>query len=414
MSDHNIETATGTANDVFVGRQPILNNGQRIFGYELLFRSPGGDINSVPPMEATGRVLINAFNNIGLERVLEGRRAFINVSEEMLQSDILEVLPKEKIVIELLETIPPTSAVVERVRALRAAGYQFALDDFVYRPEYEPLIDLVNYIKFDVLALGIEQTIKQLDALRGRGLSFIAEKVETRAEFDACRAARFNYYQGYYFARPETVSVKRADPRTTRLIRIFNLVRQDAEEDIIAAEFKQDVALSYNLLRFVNSAAMGLRNKIDSIGRALTVLGRTRLARWISLLMLAPGDAAAPNALFKTALIRARSAELLAPRNGNAQLRDSLFVTGMFSLLDVALGIPLTELLRDMQLPDDVRDALLKECGPLAPYLKLVRAVEVMDVEAIMSLALVLGLTIDQISAAHLEALTWAEGMDGA
>lgn len=402
----------GGGQQIFVGRQPILDADQRLVAYELLFRSSARTAVAgvTDDVLATSRLLINTFNAFGTERVLGDKRAFINVSAELLLSDVLTLLPPERVVLEILETVEPSAAVVARCRALAALGYPLALDDFVYRFELEPLLATAAYVKFDVRALGIDGLAGQLQALRGRRLRFLAEKVETREEFRACRAQGMGLFQGYYFARPETLSTRHIDPVAESVMQLFSLVTSRAEPKMIEIGFRQDVALSYNLLRYINSVGFGLAHRVESIRHALVLLGHTKLARWLTLLMFtATGQNPAPPALFRTALVRARLTELLGSRRLPAAEHDDLFMCGMFSLLDVLLGVPPAEALRHLNLSQPLLAALLRGEGPYAPYLALARACEDEDLAGAELLAGSVGLSAGELLRAQQEALGWAE-----
>ena len=399
--------------DVYIGRQPILSNDQKLFSYELLFRHNATTGSAQVPSDeaATSRLLVNAFSQFGIEQVVGEKRAFVNVSGGMLMSEAIESLPRHKVVLEILETVEPTPEVVERCRNLQAMGYQLALDDFVYRPELEPLLATAAFVKLDIQALGLERTANEVMRLRGRGLRLLAEKVETCEEFRACRAMMFNYYQGYYFARPETLSAKRMDPSVQHVMQVFNLVVGHADQAVIEAAFKQNVALSYGILRYINSVGFGLMHKVETIQRALVVLGHNKLARWLSLLLMSGSSSSnvAPHALFRTALARARLVELLGKHRFPANEHDYLFLTGMFSLLDAMLDKPMADLLTDLSLPDAVHDALLNSAGPYADYLQIAKACEDFRPELIMALAPPLGLDAQAVSQAHMQALAWTE-----
>jgi EAL and modified HD-GYP domain-containing signal transduction protein len=411
-----VPAASGSADYAFIGRQPIVNDEQQLVAYELLFRgaqqSAGARVTD--GSQATSRLLINAFNNFGVERVLGDKRAFVNVTAHLLESDVVDLLPRERVVLEILEDVAPTPAVVERCRRLREAGYQLALDDFVYRPEYEPLLELAHYVKLDVRALGPAGIAAQVGLSRRHGAWLLAEKVETREEFRACRELSIEYYQGYFFAQPETLSTKRVDPTAQRVIYLFNLVVGDADQKVVEREFRQDVTLSYNLLRYINSVGFGLMNKVRSIQHALVILGRAKLARWLSLLMMSGVQSTVPQALFRTALVRARLTELLGGRRLPPPDHDLLFMLGMFSLLDALLDQPLADVLAALRLPEAVTGALLRNEGKLAPYLQMALACERDDLECLERLAPQHDLKVADISGAHLEALGWAEQVGAA
>jgi EAL and modified HD-GYP domain-containing signal transduction protein len=406
--------AEAASSQLFVGRQPILGADQSIYAYELLFRdaADASGARITDNVAATSRLLINTFNNLGIERVLGDKKAFINVSAELIESDVLELLPCERVVLEVLEHVEPTAELIDRCEDLVAKGYALALDDFVYRPEFEQLLDLATYVKIDVRALGMEQAARQLDRLRSRKLKVIAEKVETLAEFNACHDLGMRYFQGYYFARPEVLSMKRVDPQAQRILSLFNLVMSQAKPELIELEFKQDVALSFNLLRYINSVGFGLANKVTAIRHALIVLGHTKLARWLTLLLLSGAShVPAPQALFRTTLTRARLIELLGKRQMPASEHDMLFITGMFSMLDTLLALPLSEALKSLNLPDPVRSALLQDSGPYAPYLAIARACEDLDLAGIERIIEPLRLTLPDVTRAQVEAMSWADSI---
>lgn len=402
----------GEAGEIFIARQPILNSDQQLVAYELLFRASGtaGSAGVIDGVHATSRLLINTFNNFGVEKVLGNKKAFINVPAALLESDILELLPPERVVIEILEDVEPTPDVISRCKALKARGFQFALDDFVYRPELEPLILIASYIKLDLLALGIPALGEQARRLRGRGISLLAEKVETRTDYDACRALLINHYQGYFFAKPETLRMRRMDPSTHQLMQLFNLVNSNAATQQIEAGFRQDVALSYNLLRYINSVGFGLLTKVENIKHALVVLGHAKLARWLTLLLFSQNSHnPAPQALFRTALVRARLVELLGQQRLPAKDSDLLFSCGMFSLLDAMLDTPLDEALKPLNLPDRMLAALLRNEGPYAPFLALGRACELGDPDQLRAMAAPLGFSLTDMNRLQLDAIAWTD-----
>jgi EAL and modified HD-GYP domain-containing signal transduction protein len=401
-----------SSQSLLVGRQPILDRQQKLVAYELLFRSsqPGSNPATVDGVSATSQVLINTFNHIGLSAVLGDKKAFINVSSEFLHKDVIELLPRERVVLEILESVEPTEAVVRRCRALGEAGYELALDDLTDDRPWAMLLPLVRYVKIDLRALAPGALAPLAVRLRGRGPALLAEKVEDVSEFRTCEGLGFEFFQGYYFAKPEVLEARRLDPAVHVALELFNLTIGHADLARIENGFRRDVGLSYSLLRYINSVGMGLSNKVTNVRHALVVLGHAKLARWLSLLLLSiPGGNVAPNALFRTALTRARFAELLAAHRLPGPAQDQLFMTGMFSLLDALLGKPLDEALKQLDLPAETRDALLHQGGPFAPYLRLVLAVEKSDPVAVEAAARGLGLSAAEINAAQVSALAWAE-----
>ncbi|MDQ2068373.1 EAL and HDOD domain-containing protein [Natronospira bacteriovora] len=401
--------------ELFVGRQPIVNNRREIVAWQLLFRNDlltdAADIHD--DVAATGDVLLNTLNNLGLEKVMGNGVAFVKVPAEMLEHPLLEILPQKRVVLDLSSKLVVEQPLMDRLHELKRMGYRFAMTNFRVGHSDPDFLNVIDFAKLSIGDLSDEEARKEVRQLRGRGLRLIAEKVEDADDFKLARSLFMNYYQGYFFARPETLHMRRVDPHAERVSRLFNLVLSDAPRDVVESEFKQDVALSFNILRYINSPGMGLAEEVNSIKHALVMLGKTRLARWLSMMMMRNSkQSVAPRALLRTALIRARTTELLgAAHFGNAQ-RDHLFMTGMFSLLDVLFGMSLEESVGTLQLPEPIRLALIKREGPYAPYLQLAIACDHFDVEEIRHGSRRLGIPLRQINHFQTEAMTWARQLD--
>ena len=272
---------------VFIGRQPILDKKQEIIGYELLFRHSAAATGAVfeDDLKACARVLVNTLSEMGAQWLLGDKLAFINVNEEMLHSDLLELLPPSRTVLEILETVPATESVRQRCRELRKNGFLIALDSQIPTNDHAPLFDCADFIKLDILRLGMETAEKIYTRLKSLPVKMIAEKVETHQQFEACRKIGFDYFQGYYFAHPETLSAKVVNSSYVSVLDLLNLVSQDAEPKLIENGFKRDPALSFKMLRYINSVGFGLSCEIQSIRHALSILGTKQLYRWLTLLL---------------------------------------------------------------------------------------------------------------------------------
>ena len=397
---------------VYLARQPIVDNQQKIIGYELLFRRSAEATNAsfTDDHLATSKVLANILSNMGAEWLLGDKLAFINASSSMLMSDFLELLPVNRAVLEVLETTRATPELLARCHELRALGYRLALDDFELTPESAPLLAIANFIKLDVQKLNasgkLEAHVRALEKHPGQ---LIAEKVETRSEHAICKKLGFTYYQGYHFAHPETLSAKVINPAYAVVLELLNKVRNNAEVKDIESSFKRDVALSFKLLRYINSVGFGLSCEIQSLRHALAILGYQQLYRWLTLLLVTAGEGSTSPALMKTAVTRGRLTELLGKDMLEAADRDNLFIVGVFSLLDVMLEMPMDEVLDKLSLPESISDALLSRQGLYGPFLDLAIACEEGDVEHIEKLAFSLQLEPDKINQAHLDALAWVE-----
>jgi EAL and modified HD-GYP domain-containing signal transduction protein len=393
----------------FVARQPILDRDDRLVAYELLFRTGfESSFRCDSADRASSSVIADALLVHGIADLAQGRKAFVNVSREVLLGDLATLLPREHVVIELLETVKPDADVIDACTRLKRSGYVLALDDFVYAPEYEPLLALADIVKVDFLATPRPARMDLARVLARRGIDLLAEKVESRDEHAWGVAAGYTYFQGYYFARPETV-VGRDVPASKLLcldlLRAVNAPDPDLEE--LAAEIQRDAALCYKLLRYVNSAMLGLRVAVHSVAHAIALLGLAEVRKWVSLLAMASLGADKPAALLASALERARCCELLAEPFGLDASRADLFLLGLFSHLDAMLDRPLAEAIAALPLDPAVRAALLEGAGPLRAPWACVLAIEAGDWGALARAA---GTPERELAAAeaHRAALAWA------
>lgn len=376
----------------WLGRQPILDLTGRTVAYELLFRSgAAGGASVTDDRMATSSVIAHAFNELGLASVLGDCRGFINFDGELLMSDIVELLPPERTTIELLETVDITPEIVERCRALCARGFSFALDDITWIDDtHAPILPLIDVIKVDILGSAPGALPALVAQARGipRRVKLLAEKVDTREQADHCRQLGFDLFQGYFFARPVVLHGRRTDPALAVLLRLIQQAMGDTGNDEIRDTFKQAPELSYKLMRLVNSVGLGMRCEIQSLSHALVILGRRQLQRWLQVLLFAhhnTGDF--PSPLLQMAAARGKFLELLAQQRAEFHaLADRAFMTGILSLLDTLLEMPMAEAIADIGLPRDVRDALLERRGQLGQLLRLAEALERTDEAQVSSL----------------------------
>lgn len=397
--------------EAFIGRQPILDKDQTIMGYELLFRHSAEAQNAVieDNLRACSRVLVNTLNDIGAQWLLGDKYAFINVNEEMLLGEMIELLPPKRAVLELLRSVPASEPILQRCKDLRARGYKISLDNPMFATAAEPLLELADYIKIDLLALDQAELQAAYTKYQPLPAKLVAEKVETIEQFDLCQQMGFQYFQGFYFAKPETLSAKVINPSYASVLNILNMVSHDADNKEIESGFRRDAALSFKLLRYINSVGFGLSCEIQSIGHALSILGRKQLYRWLTLLMVTAGENATSPALMKTSVTRGRLTELLGSSYFDKHERDNLFVVGVFSMLDAILEMPMYKVLEKVQLPDSVTDALLGREGVYGPFLQLAEACEDADRERIISLANSLQFDPNRVNDCHITALAWVE-----
>jgi c-di-GMP-related signal transduction protein len=398
--------------DIFLGRQPILDRDQRIVAYELLFRT--ADTSSVTvtdDMQATASVIHHAFSEMGVQTVLGTQLGFINVSADMLLSDMVELLPKSQVVLELLETIIVTEAVIERCRALKLLGFALALDDFVFDESYLPLLPLVDIVKIDLLPHSREELQAVVSQLKPWPVKLLAEKVDSAEQAAYCHSLGFDLFQGYYFARPSVLSTKRVDPSQLALIRLLGLVLHDADTPQIEQIFKQHPSLTYNLMRLVNSVASGVHHSIASVSQAIVVLGRKQLQRWLQLLLFTlQVGTPYPSPLLLLAATRGKMMELLAEKQQhNADYCDEAFMAGILSLIDSLIDKPLADIVGELGLSERLTAALLRREDEMGALLQLVESVEHPDLSRPLSLlAQCGGLSLPDLTMAEIEAMCWA------
>lgn len=399
----------------FLARQPILNRDQQLYAYELLFRSAAaGPASVTDDVAATASVIAHA-SELGMENVIGASFAFINVNAAVLFSDFVHFLPRHMVVLEILETVDVDDALVARIEQLAEAGYRFALDDVVNDSERVlRLLPLVDIVKIDVTHLALSHLVSLSERVRLAGKKLLAEKVETLQEFNACMELGFDYFQGYYFAKPFVLSGKKLPPQQIALVRLMAQLSSEVDVKELERSIKQDAALGLNLLRLVNAPVAGVTQRIDTLGQALHVLGRRQLQRWLQILIYAePGKGVAPaSPLLALATTRGRLMELMSEkiRPGDRAVADVAFTVGIMSLLDALFGAPMGKLLAGLTVADEVRRALLVREGLYGDMLRLAESVEHIDEAApvVAQLLQKLGLSLEDFNTLQLEAFEWS------
>jgi len=347
--------------DVFVARQPIFDAQRRVVAYELLFRS--GFENCFPKVDvdnASSMVIRNVLMVFGMPTLSAGKKVFINTTRKVLCDGLWMMLPPEQAVVELLETVKADAQTVAACQEVKAAGYQIALDDFVEGPDVDPFVPLADIVKVDVLATTPqeeERFIRRWSRRPARNRPhLLAEKVESEAVFLACKEKGYTLFQGYFFARPEIVR-RQAVPanKVTYMQFLRELQRPEIDFERMEQVVKRDVSLSMNLLKYLNSAAFGWRERVTSLRHALVLLGERPFRRWGSLLAISGMAEDRPPELALTCLVRAHFCEALARELRLEEL--SSFMVGLFSAMDALVGRPLGELLEEMNAPRDIQQA---------------------------------------------------------
>ncbi len=402
--------------DLFLGRQPILDTKRNIIGYELLFRDGyHSHANVQDDFTATAAVITRAFSEFGISPVLGRYLGFININEEFLLSDLVELLPKRQVVLELLERTMVDRRVIARCRQLKEQGFLFAIDDLFEREDPRTaLLDVTDIVKIDMKLVDKEKLPQLVRWLKLYPIKLLAEKVDSPEDVQFCTELGFELFQGYYFAKPLVFAAKRnTAPSRLVLLRLMALVLSDAAHAEIQQVFKQNPDLSYSLMRLVNSVAMGLPYKISSLSQALLVLGRRQLQRWLQLLLFTHqnGEVSVCNALTQLAAMRGRFMELLCVElpNTNKDYEDRAFMTGILSLLDTLLNMPVDEIADQLNLSDDIKHALLSHEGQLGQMLKLTKLLEQNDFPQIKAMIDTMKpLTMRDLTQLQMRAMQWA------
>ena len=391
------------AKAAFVGRQPIYGKSINVFAYELLFRS--NEINRASFVDgdaATAQVMLNTFLEIGLDHIVDNHLAFINLTRDFVLGNYCVALPKDRVVLEVLENMGVDEELMDALRRLSGLGYRIALDDFVYHESLQPLVELADIIKVDVQELDRETVAEHVAILRQHPVKLLAEKVETHEEFEFCRDLGFDYFQGYFFCKPNIISVK---PMPANRMAVLALLAQLQNPTIEISQLKriiqEDLSLGSQVLRYINSAFFEMPKQIDSINQAVYMVGTDRLRTWASLLMLARIEDK-PIELLVTGIVRARMCEQLALAL-NVREVDHFFTVGLFSILDGLLDRPMEDIIPTLPLDLDIRQALLNRKGVLGMTLDCVLAYERGDWDTVLCHRM----EVETIKAAYLEAISW-------
>ncbi|MBD8512445.1 EAL domain-containing protein [Photobacterium sp. WH77] len=398
----------------YLARQPVLDREKTTIGYELLFRDgPKNCFPDVPPEEATNRLLLNNFFSNGSNDVCSGKLAFVNFPEKSLLKGTPLLFPSHTFVIEVLEDCTPSDTLLETVKDLYQRGYQIALDDFNPSVEWNRFLPFVHIIKFDLQLTPIDKARFFIRRHKDKPIQFLAEKVETYAEFKEAKAAGFHLFQGYFFSKPEMMQQKTLSPSALTTLRLYQQICQDVvnfdeAEEIIAT----DLSLSYKLLRHVNAITSNRAVPISSFKQALIYLGEERLRRFISFVATSHVTRDKPSSLYCLSLQRAHLCELLAADISPKLNGNRAFLTGLFSMLDSLLDQPLDVLIPMLPLDISIQDALIHRSGKLGYLLSLVCAYDHADWDQVDSMCSKLGLESEHVANRYLESLEWVTSIE--
>ncbi len=396
----------------FVARQTILTAEKKVFGYELLFRDGMENFFGSGDVDAASRRTLSTTTLTGLDILCDGRRAFINCTRDILLKDYITLLPREQVVVEILETVPADELVMAACQRLKQAGYMIALDDFAFNDPREILTTQADIIKVDLRVTSPAQAAAMVRMYSSLGCHMLAEKVEAPDEFTAAKNAGFCYFQGYFFRRPEILTTREIPANRINYLRMLKAVSQN-ELDLPYIEdlLKGETALCYRLLRYMNSVMFGFAAEIRSVHHALSILGERELRRWIRLVATLGAAQGKTTDLVLASLVRARFCELLSPKI--AHCNSDLFLMGMLSLMDSILDMPMPQVLENVPIDQESKSALLGQEGPLRPFYKLMLAQESGEWQAVSELSRQLQLNEGEVADAHWQAMHWAKQVSG-
>lgn len=397
--------------NIFIARQPVFNRKKKIFGYELLHRTTEENIfPEIDGDKATSRLLINTFLNIGLDKMVSSKWALINFTQQHLLDRTALNLPPEKVIVEILEHVVPTPEIIAVCKELSDRGYVLALDDFVFDRGLEPLVELADIIKIDFRSLSLEEIEQKKGRLTRGNIKLLAEKVETYAEFEAAWEMGFTYFQGFYFCQPEMLEDKEIPAlKVNQLTLLIEVNRKNFSLDKIEKLIAPDVGMSYKLLRYINSAYYYLLNEVTSIRHALVYLGESGIRQFVSLVAISELAADKPDELLRESIIRARLCELLAGCSRQNHDASEMFLLGLFSLLHAMLDTTMISVMERLPISRHIKDALIENSGPFAPFLDIVISYEKGDWKTCQQLLDKVNVLPKEILNAYVEAVGWAE-----
>ncbi|MDH5484803.1 MAG: HDOD domain-containing protein [Gammaproteobacteria bacterium] len=390
--------------NLFIARQPIYNRKMQLTGYELLYRS--GDMDSAvfsDGNQASCETIINSFMHIGIDSLTGSALAYINLPEEFIINAELTPMFREQSVLEILEDVKPTAEVIAGLKRLKQDHFKIALDDFRYDESFIPFLELADFVKIDVLNRDEADIRQQLDYVRPYNIETVAEKVETQQMHHLCDSLGFDYFQGFFFCRPQLIKQKVIPANKAVVLNLLGRIESpvlDFEE--LESLMIQDISLSYKLLRYINSAAFSLRREIDSIKDAVILLGISNIKNWLSLILMSKVADNKPTELMVTGMVRAKMCELLAEKH-NPVIKPQMFIIGLFSILDALMDTPMIDLLDTVILSTPVKMALLDQHGEHGEIFKQVMFYEQGNWDELEKT----GFAVDDFSDSYIAAVEW-------
>lgn len=398
--------------DIFVARQPIFNRKNEVVAYELLFRNGQNNFyNNANGDEATLKVIANTFYTFDFKDITDNKKAFINFTEELIKKEIATILPKEYVVIEILENIEPNDEIVDACKRLKKRGFILALDDFVFHTKYIKLIELADIIKIDfrITTGGERKKVFELKKINNK-IKFLAEKVENKDEYDEALKLGYSYFQGYYFSKPIVLSRKNIPTNKDTAIKILKLINKDdfdfnkLEELII-----KDLGLSYKIIKLINSSAYCLKNEVRSIRYAIALLGRKEIIKWLYVVLLNDLKENNTDELIKVSLQRAKLCELICNMSEYKNNVYSAYMVGLFSVMDAILNCSIEVILKELYIDDEIKEGLIEKDNFLNKILKLAINYEKGQWENVEFYTKEIGVNDNKLTEAYIDAIKWAD-----
>lgn len=395
----------------YAARQPIFDVNKEVYAYELLFRE--GLANVFPDIgddEATSKMIDGLQTNLGLDSLTHDKLAFLNFTHDTLLNKYPLLLPNDQVVVEVLETVRPGKKLLAAVKDLKEHGYIIALDDYIHEPVWKHFYPYTDIIKIDWQEMSLDEVKDVIKAIKPfPHIKLLAEKVETHEEYETALELGFCYFQGYFFSKPEVMQTVSLQPSQIAIAQLMaEMAETEPNINKISQAFEQDVNLSFKLLKYAQSPIFKRAREISNIKQAIVALGLQELRRFVSLLFTAQLKSEKPAELTIMSLARARFCESIAALPGQSTDKSMAFLTGLLSLLDAMLDASLENLLEQLPLSDQIKNALCKQEGELAQYLKLVAHFEQAEWDKANKLAAKLKLSSEKAAECHVESLAWA------
>lgn len=394
--------------EIFVARQPIFNERKHVVAYEILYRSSSRNVYDLNQDgdKATASVVSDALINFGLPTLTGGKPAFINFTKNLIMEELPTLFSPAQLTIEVLEDIEVDDAFVSKIKEFKDKGYVIALDDYIDDGRFMELMPYVDIIKVDFLILRSEGRKYVAEKYKDKGITLLAEKVESHRDFEEACKFGYSLFQGYFFEKPmicKTTTVEMSQFKHMQILK--ETVDENVDFNRIADIVKSDVSLTYKLLRMINSPAFDIVSEVTSVNHALALLGIKEIRKWATLIMLRDMNADKPNEIVRSSLTRALFCERVAPWFKLEDRKTEVFILGLMSLIDSIMQKPLFEILEELPLKDDLKDALLGVNNAFHDVLRLVHYYEKGKWDLVMTLCAARGIPYEQINAQYALAM---------